>query len=62
MSREKIRHADLTIEKNREGFWVISAIVLGHYVRRRYAGWSKRTCASMFLKEMNGDKPVRGAG
>ena len=53
MSREKIRHADLTIEKNREGFWCVSAIVLGYYVRRRYAGWPKRVCASMFLKEVN---------
>lgn len=53
MSREKVRHADLTIEKNREGFWVISAMVGGYHVRRRYYGWPKRVCASMFLKEVN---------
>lgn len=53
MNRKKIRHADLTIEKNHEGFWCVSALVDGHYVCRRYMGWTKRKSASMFLEEVN---------
>jgi hypothetical protein len=51
-----IRHADITLEKNRQGAWVVSAIVRGYLVTRQFYYYTKREAARLFLQEMNEKK------
>jgi hypothetical protein len=41
----------MTIEKNYEGAWVVSDIVGGYLVTRRYYYYSKREALAMFRAE-----------
>ena len=42
----------MTIEKNKEGAWVVSDIVNGYRVARKYYGYSKREALAMFRAEV----------
>lgn len=42
----------MTIEKNNEGAWVVSDIVNGYRVARRYYYYSKREAVRLFKQEM----------
>lgn len=47
--RDKIRGVEeMVIEKNYEGAWVISAIVDGYSVTRRYYGYTKQEARQLF--------------
>lgn len=41
----------MTVGKNYEGAWVISDIVDGYLVTRRYYGYSKREAMRLFRRE-----------
>jgi hypothetical protein len=47
------RHADLSISKNTEGAWVVSAIVGGYLMTRQFYYYTKREAARLFLLEAN---------
>lgn len=49
----KIRHCDLSFARPGFGWLVISALVKGHLVTRKYAGYTKRAAAGLFLEEVN---------
>ncbi len=49
-----IRHADLSINKNTQGAYVISAIVGGYLMTRQFYYYTKREAARLFLLEANG--------
>jgi hypothetical protein len=42
----------MTIEKNYEGAWVVSDIVGGYWVTRRYYYYTKREALAMFRREV----------
>ena len=42
----------MTIEKNYEGAWVVSDIVDGYRVARRYYGFTKRQALADFRREV----------
>jgi hypothetical protein len=42
----------MIVEKNYEGAWVVSDIVGGYWVSRRYYGYSKRKALAMFKAEV----------
>ena len=42
----------MTIEKNINGFWVISDIVDGYLITRRYMDYTKREAVAMFKAEL----------
>jgi len=42
----------MTIEKNYEGAWVVSDIVNGFRVSRRYYGYTMREALAMFKREV----------
>jgi hypothetical protein len=42
----------MTIEKNKEGAWVVSDIVGGYWVSRRYYYYTKRQALAMFRAEV----------
>jgi hypothetical protein len=44
----------MTIEKNMNGFWVISDIVDGYLVTRRYMDYTKKEAVAMFKAELRG--------
>jgi hypothetical protein len=48
-----IRHADLSISKNTQGAWVVSAIVGGYWMTRQFYYYTKREAARLFLLEAN---------
>lgn len=41
----------MTVGRNYEGAWVISAIVDGYLVTRRYYGYTKREAVRLFRRE-----------
>lgn len=43
----------MTVEKNREGAYVISDIIGGYLVTKRYYGYTKREALAMFKKEVS---------
>ena len=45
---------ELTIDRNSEGAWRVSAVVGGYLETRRYYGHTKATAVYLFLDEMNG--------
>jgi len=47
-----IRRVDLTIDKNSEGAWLISALVGGYLITRRYYFHTKREAVDLFLSEV----------
>ena len=52
-SRRLVRDRDKMIaEKNYEGAWVVSDIVGGYWVTRRYYYYSKREALAMFRAEV----------
>jgi hypothetical protein len=53
-----IRHANLTIEKNKYGGYEITAIVGGYLMTRQFFYYTKREAARLFLQEVNGKKEV----
>ena len=44
----------MTIERNPEGAWIISDIVSGYFVSRRYYGYTKREAQKLFKTEIKG--------
>lgn len=42
----------MSIERNYEGAWVVSDIVGGYRVCRRYYGYSRREALAMFRREV----------
>lgn len=42
----------MLIEKNIEGAWVITDIVAGYFVTRRYYGYTKREAIQLFKNEL----------
>ena len=48
-----IRNLDITIEKNKFGGYIISAIVGGYLVTRKFSYYTKREAARLFLNEVN---------
>jgi hypothetical protein len=42
----------MTIEKNYEGAWIVSDIVNGHRVARRYYGFTKAQALADFRREV----------
>ena len=42
----------MIVEKNYEGAWVVSDIVNGYRVARRYYGYTKRQALAMFRAEV----------
>ena len=50
---EMIRHADLSISKNTQGAWVVSAIVGGYLMTRQFYYYTKKEAARLFLLEAN---------
>lgn len=42
----------MTIEKNKEGAWVVSDIVNGYRVSRRYYFYTKREAVRLFRQEV----------
>jgi hypothetical protein len=42
----------MTIEKNYEGAWIVSDIVGGYLVTRRYYGYNKREALADFRREV----------
>lgn len=49
----KIRHCDLSFSRPLSGWVVISALSQGRLVTRKYAGYTKRAAARLFLEEVN---------
>ena len=47
------RRADISINKNTEGAYVISAIVSGYLMTRIFYYYTKREAARLFLLEAN---------
>jgi hypothetical protein len=48
-----IDKSELTIDRNSEGAWRVSAIVDGYLVTRRYYDYSRRQAVELFLEEVN---------
>ena len=46
----------MTIERNPEGAWIISDIVAGYFITRRYYGYTKREDIGLFANEMRGKR------
>ena len=44
----------MTIERNHEGAYVISDIIGGYLVTKRYYGYTKREAIKLFKEESNG--------
>jgi hypothetical protein len=44
---------ELSIDKNSEGAWRISAVVSGYLETRRYYGYTKREAVALYLAEFN---------
>jgi hypothetical protein len=42
----------MTIDKNYEGAWIVSDIVGGYLVTRKYYGYGKREALAMFRREV----------
>jgi hypothetical protein len=42
----------MTVERNYEGAWIVSDIVGGYWVTRRYYYYSKREALAMFRREV----------
>jgi len=52
-SRRLVRERDnMIVEKNREGAWVVSDIVGGYWVTRRYYYYTKREAVRLFRQEV----------
>ena len=51
--KTKIRHCDLSFARPGFGWLVISALVNGRLVSRKYAGYTKRAASCLFLEEVN---------
>lgn len=51
-----ITKTQLTIEKNKFGGYIISAIIGGYLVTRKFSYYTKREAARLFLNEINGKK------
>jgi hypothetical protein len=51
-----LRKTDITIEKNKFGGYVISAIVSGYLVTRKFSYYTKKDSARLFLNEVNGKR------
>jgi hypothetical protein len=51
-----ITKTQLTIEKNKFGGYIISAIIGGYLVTRKFSYYTKREAARLFLNEVNGKK------
>lgn len=47
-----IRRVDLSIDKNSEGAWRISALVNGYLMTRRYYFHTKTEAVDLFLSEV----------
>jgi hypothetical protein len=43
----------MSIEKNVYGFWVISNIIDGYLITRRYMGYTKKEAVLEFKREFN---------
>ena len=54
--REREREREMTIEKNREGAYVISDIVSGYLVTRSYYGYAKRDAVRLFRAYVRGEE------
>ena len=46
----------MTIERNPEGAWIVSDIVAGYLVSRRFYGYTKREAIRLFKMEMKGQR------
>lgn len=46
----------MLIERNYEGAWIISDIVAGYFITRRYYGYTKREAIRLFKMEMKGKR------
>jgi hypothetical protein len=53
--RETMTKNDLTIERNSEGAWRVSAVIDGCLETRRYYGYTKATAVYLFLDEFNNE-------
>jgi RNase H-fold protein (predicted Holliday junction resolvase) len=51
-----ITRADLTLEKNTAGAWVVSALVVGYLVSCQYYGYTKKEAADKFIAEIKRQK------
>ena len=51
-----ITKTHLTIEKNKYGGYIISAIIDGYLVTRKFSYYTKREAARVFLNEANRKK------
>ena len=51
-----ITRADLTLEKNTAGAWVVSALVVGYLVSCQYYGYTKKEAADKFTAEIKRQK------
>jgi hypothetical protein len=49
-----LRKTNITIEKNKFGGYIISAIVSGYLVTRKFSYYTKKEAARLFLNEING--------
>ncbi len=46
----------MLIERNYEGAWIISDIVAGYFITRRYYGYTKMEAIRLFKMEMKGQR------
>jgi len=58
MKKERIRHKDLTFDAQPTGWLVISALVNGYFMTRKYGGYTKKQAARLFLEEANGKEQM----
>lgn len=49
----KLRYSDISFERPPSGWLVLSALVNGYLVTRKYGGYSKREAARLFIEEAN---------
>lgn len=48
-----LKSSELTIDRNSEGAWRISAVVSGYLETRRFYDYTKKEAISLFLAEFN---------
>jgi hypothetical protein len=46
--RDRVKESELTIDRNLEGAWRITAIVGGYYVTRVFYGYTKKESVALF--------------
>jgi hypothetical protein len=54
MNKTRIRYADISVQRTKNGYYECSAMIDGRYVSHRYLYYTKREALRRFHDTMNG--------